>query len=70
MDGLKGLPVCDTRKWPVKFRDFRETGPWPVKGLQNVPLPPDVSKNKPDADESAFPWNSLEKRYVTAIKRE
>ena len=19
---------CDTRKWPVKFRDFRETGPW------------------------------------------
>ena len=18
---------CDTRKWPVKFRDFRETGP-------------------------------------------
>ena len=20
---------CDTRKWPVKFRDFRETAPWP-----------------------------------------
>ena len=19
---------CDTRKWPVKFRDFRETAPW------------------------------------------
>ena len=19
---------CDTRKWPVKFRDLRETGPW------------------------------------------
>ena len=21
---------CDTRKWPVKFRDFRETGPSPA----------------------------------------
>ena len=33
-DVLKSTPFlrykgnCDTRKWPVKSRDFRETGPW------------------------------------------
>ena len=24
---------CDTRKWPVKFRDFRETGFWTAPNL-------------------------------------
>ena len=26
---------CETRKWPVKFRDFRETGPRPSQAISH-----------------------------------
>lgn len=52
----------DEENFLAKLEKFKQERRKAMKELR------DVSKNKPEADESAFPWNSLEKRYVTAIK--
>ena len=40
---------CNTRKWPVKFQDFRETGPWNEgpgpRGLNRCDTGPDTTNS-------------------------
>ena len=41
---------CDTRKWPLKFRDFRETAPSP-KSLTSFPGPPSSPRRQSPGKE-------------------